>query len=381
MGSAHARRTPARRLPQGTNAGAATSSRSRASPTCCCIPATSVRLQRRSALTYPDIRLVYWAGGNPFHHHQDLNRLRAAWRKPETIVVHEQFWTPAARNGRHRAAGDDQPGARRHRLRQRASRYLIAMKKAREPVGEARDDYCDLRRTRRAARRTASAYTEGRDAHGSGCAQLYEQSRETSAEAGVDLPAFDEFWEAGIAELPRARRRAGACWRDFRADPASASAQDAVGQDRDLLRDASPRSATTTAPAMRSGCEPVEWLGAETGRALSAAHAVGPAGRQAAQPARPQPACARDQGRRAASRSHASRRTPRRAASPTATCVRVFNDRGACLAAARLSDAHPPRRGAAVDRRLVRPGDLAEPAAREARQSQRADARHRRLAS
>src|SRR3546814_1040725 len=23
-------------------------------------------------LTYPDIRLVYWAGGNPFHHQQDL---------------------------------------------------------------------------------------------------------------------------------------------------------------------------------------------------------------------------------------------------------------------------------------------------------------------
>jgi hypothetical protein len=48
-------------------------------------------------LVYPDIRLVYWAGGNPFHHHQDLNRLRVAWRKPETIVFHEQFWTPAAR--------------------------------------------------------------------------------------------------------------------------------------------------------------------------------------------------------------------------------------------------------------------------------------------
>ena len=24
---------------------------------------------------YPDIRLIYWAGGNPFHHHQDLTRL------------------------------------------------------------------------------------------------------------------------------------------------------------------------------------------------------------------------------------------------------------------------------------------------------------------
>jgi biotin/methionine sulfoxide reductase len=28
--------------------------------------------------SYPDIRLVYWAGGNPFHHHQDLNRLQRA---------------------------------------------------------------------------------------------------------------------------------------------------------------------------------------------------------------------------------------------------------------------------------------------------------------
>ena len=31
---------------------------------------------------YPDIRLVYWAGGNAFHHHQDINRLCEAWRRP-----------------------------------------------------------------------------------------------------------------------------------------------------------------------------------------------------------------------------------------------------------------------------------------------------------
>ena len=28
--------------------------------------------------TYPDIDMIYWAGGNPFHHHQDLARLRKA---------------------------------------------------------------------------------------------------------------------------------------------------------------------------------------------------------------------------------------------------------------------------------------------------------------
>src|SRR5437870_9293428 len=37
-------------------------------------------------LTYPDIKLVYWAGGNPFHHHQDLGRLRRAFARPDTVI-------------------------------------------------------------------------------------------------------------------------------------------------------------------------------------------------------------------------------------------------------------------------------------------------------
>ena len=48
-------------------------------------------------LTYPDIRLVYWAGGNPFHH-QDLNRLVTAWRRPETTICHEIWWNSLARH-------------------------------------------------------------------------------------------------------------------------------------------------------------------------------------------------------------------------------------------------------------------------------------------
>ena len=39
--------------------------------------------------TYPDIDMIYWAGGNPFHHHQDLARLRKAWEKPSTVIVNE----------------------------------------------------------------------------------------------------------------------------------------------------------------------------------------------------------------------------------------------------------------------------------------------------
>ena len=47
---------------------------------------------------YPDIKLVYWAGGNPFHHHQDTNQLRAAFRRPQTVVVHDPWWTATARH-------------------------------------------------------------------------------------------------------------------------------------------------------------------------------------------------------------------------------------------------------------------------------------------
>ncbi len=48
-------------------------------------------------LELPDIRLLWWAGGNPFHHHQDLNRLAEAFRRPETVIVTENMWTATAK--------------------------------------------------------------------------------------------------------------------------------------------------------------------------------------------------------------------------------------------------------------------------------------------
>ncbi len=47
---------------------------------------------------FPDIKMVWWAGGNPFHHHQDLNRLRKAFQKPQTVIVNEISWTATARH-------------------------------------------------------------------------------------------------------------------------------------------------------------------------------------------------------------------------------------------------------------------------------------------
>ena len=73
---------------------------------------------------YPDVKLVYWCGGNPFHHHQDLARLREAFARPQTVVVHDPFWTSTARHADIVPALDDVGRTRRHRRRQRRLHHV-----------------------------------------------------------------------------------------------------------------------------------------------------------------------------------------------------------------------------------------------------------------
>ena len=119
---------------------------------------------------YPDIRLVYWAGGNPFHHHQDLNRLRRAWQRPETIVVHEPWWTATARHADIVLPATTSLERNDIGCSQR-DRFVIAMQQAIEPVGEARHDFAILRDLSRRLGCEAE-FAEGRDEAGMGPAPL-----------------------------------------------------------------------------------------------------------------------------------------------------------------------------------------------------------------
>jgi biotin/methionine sulfoxide reductase len=150
-------------------------------------------------LTYPDIRLVYWAGGNPFHHHQDLNRLRAAFARPDTVIVHESAWTATARHAdivlpatvtleREDIGGS--PG----------DPLLVAMHRAVPAYAEARDDY-DIFSGLADRLGVAERFTEGRSAR-QWLRHLYEPTRHALLERGAAAPDFDEFWEAGELVLP-----------------------------------------------------------------------------------------------------------------------------------------------------------------------------------
>ena len=99
---------------------------------------------------YPYVELVYWSGGNPFHHHQDLARLRRAFRAVSTVVVHEPYWTATARHADVVLPATvtlerDDIGA------VRTDPYLTAMHRHAPPFAQARDDYAIFSDAGRAA--------------------------------------------------------------------------------------------------------------------------------------------------------------------------------------------------------------------------------------
>lgn len=166
-------------------------------------------------MTFPDIRLIYWAGGNPFHHHQDLNRLRKAFGRPETVIVHETGWTASARHADIVLPATvtmerDDIGASAF------DPFMFAMHRIAEPAGEARDDYWIFSELS-ARLGTERAFTEGRTVRG-WLEHLYEKTRADLERMGLPAPAFGEFWEAGQIELPVLPDNGGPA-RLFRDDP------------------------------------------------------------------------------------------------------------------------------------------------------------------
>ncbi|MBL6456354.1 molybdopterin guanine dinucleotide-containing S/N-oxide reductase [Belnapia sp. T6] len=166
-------------------------------------------------LAYPDIRLVYWAGGNPFHHHQDLNRLRRAFAAVETLVVHEIGWTATARHADivlpcTMTLEREDIGATA------TDPLMVAMHQVAEPFAEARDDYAIFSALAERLGRAAE-FTEGRSAR-DWLRHLYEPTRRGLEERGLPAPSFEEFWAAGSLTLPQAEDDGGIL-RDFRTDP------------------------------------------------------------------------------------------------------------------------------------------------------------------
>jgi biotin/methionine sulfoxide reductase len=211
-------------------------------------------------LTYPDVRLVYWCGGNPFHHHQDLARLREAFSRPETVVVHDSFWTATARH-----ADVVLPASltiERNDFAQGKNEAVIsAMHRLTEPAGEARSDY-DIFTMLATRLGVAEAFTEGRDEMG-WLRHLYGQltDRVHAYDPTWRVPDFDAFWAEGVLHLPPGDP-GQVLLASFREDPVA----NALGTPSGRIE---LHSATIAAmdypdfPPHAAWIEPEEWLGAD----------------------------------------------------------------------------------------------------------------------
>lgn len=150
--------------------------------------------------SYPDIHLTYWSGGNPFHHQQDLNKLRKAFNTVDTIVVHEPYWTSAARH-----ADIVLPATttleREDISAGRLDSRLIAMHKILEPYGNSKDDYWIF--SELATRLGVGAdFTAGRTPS-EWIRVLYDEFSSHVSDSGNEPIPFDVFWEQGWAEIPK----------------------------------------------------------------------------------------------------------------------------------------------------------------------------------
>ncbi|MDU8928718.1 molybdopterin guanine dinucleotide-containing S/N-oxide reductase [Alisedimentitalea sp. MJ-SS2] len=165
--------------------------------------------------TYPDIKLVWWAGGNPFHHHQDLNALRRAWARPDTVIANEWCWNSLARHA-DIVLPCTTPLERDDMSLTNKNPYLTVMDKVIEPVGDARDDH-EIFRGIAAQMGVEEAFTEGRSPE-DWRRWLYDVSRQAAARGGVELPMWDEFQTKGWHRVPDPESQ-NVMLEGFRADP------------------------------------------------------------------------------------------------------------------------------------------------------------------
>ena len=305
--------------------------------------------------TYPNVQLVYWAGGNPFHHHQDLNRLHAAWQKPQTIIVHESWWTPTARRAdivlpaTTTLERNDVGGSSR-------DPFIFAMHRAIAPIGEAKSDF-DIFHALTQRLGYAEAFTEGRNEM-DWCRMIYQRVLSGAARQNVSLPRFDDFWDAGFIEMPPPDEDF-VLFADFRRDPIVHPLKTPSGR-IEITSETIAGFGYDDCPPHPAWRAPQEWLGgAEAARWPLHLITHQPADRLHSQ---------MDPG--PVSRSNKIRGRERVRLNPEDAAqrgvasddiVRVFNDRGSCLAAAVVEDGIMPGVVVMATGAWFDPGEAAEP--------------------
>ena len=207
-------------------------------------------------LTFPDIRLVYWAGGNPFHHHQDLNRLRKAWQCPETVIVHEWCWNALAKHA-DLILPCTTSFERQDIAMSPRDPYVMSMEKAIEPIGDSRDDF-DIFAAIGRHMGVEDQFTEGRTSE-EWQRYIYDETQHLMTRDGFDFPDYDEFRKKRWFVL-KTETKPKVLFEDFRRDPETHRLKTPSGK-IELYSSTIAGFGYDDAPPHAAWIEPPEWLG------------------------------------------------------------------------------------------------------------------------
>ncbi len=168
-----------------------------------------------SKVKLPDYKMMVISGNNPWHHHQDRNRMKKAFQKLQTVVTIDFAWTATCRFSdivlpactQWERNDIDIYGSY-------SGRGLLAMQKLVDPLYQSKSDFDIFTELSRRFGKNEQ-YTRGMDEM-EWVKSLYDDCRSAN-KAKFDMPEFSEFWKQGILDFGQ-----GKPWvrhADFREDP------------------------------------------------------------------------------------------------------------------------------------------------------------------
>ena len=143
---------------------------------------------------YPDIKLMYWAGGNPFHHHQDINRLLQGWKNLDTIITNEWCWNALAKYS-DIVLPCTIPLEREDIAMTPRDPFLISMDKVLTPYKDSLDDYEIFSRVAEKMG-IKSEFTNNKSSN-EWQKWLYDETRKAASSSGIEMPSYEVFKSKG----------------------------------------------------------------------------------------------------------------------------------------------------------------------------------------
>jgi len=214
-------------------------------------------------ITYPDIQLIYWAGGNPLSHQMDRNKQIKAWQKPETIIVNEPYWTNTAM-----FADIVLPANTTFErndivsVSEYSGRYVVAMPQLIESQYESMSDF-DIFTAISERLGFKDKYTEGKTEM-QWVESIYDEAVAAARKDGLEMPAFNDMWNGdGYFEFPVPEDAKNYVrFGDYRKDPIANALGTPSGK-IEIYSFEIEKFGYDDCPPHPTWMEPAEWLGSD----------------------------------------------------------------------------------------------------------------------